>query len=232
MGDDSFASLPAMGHCTARPKLERAASSRQLHHATGYEPVIREYEGENSMSLLRRTAVVLGTFGLLAFAGCAGVATEGANIAKDKVVASNNLAAAQAGNAEAQYKVGKAMCCSLNEGGQGFYDTPQSVGWLCKAAAQNHGQAALKLGEIYSGDVVSGVRVLRRVAQKVAGSSTERAVAYAWMRRAETLGAKDAQKSASDLWADLAATERAEASAMVTGRKSLLCDWRDVIPGS
>ena len=81
MGDDPFASLPAMGHFTARPKLERAASSRQLHHATGYEPVIREYEGENSMSLLRRTAVVLGTFGLLAFAGCAGVATEGANIA-------------------------------------------------------------------------------------------------------------------------------------------------------
>ena len=180
------------------------------------------------MISMLRTVSVLGALALFALAGCVGAATEGANIAKDKVVVSNNIAAAQTGNAEAQYKVGKAMCCSLDEGGQGFYNTPQSVAWLCKAASQNHGPAAFKLGEIYSGDVVSGVRVLRRVAQKVAGSSTEPAVAYAWLRRAEALGVADARKPAAALWAGLTPDDRTEATALVTGTKPLPCEWSKV----
>ena len=180
------------------------------------------------MISMRRVAAVLGTLALFGLAGCVGAATEGANIAKDKVVVSNNIAAAQGGNAEAQYKVGKALCCSLNEG-EGFYDTPKSVGWLCRAAAQNHGPAALKLGEIYSGDVISGVRALRRVAQGVAGTTTRPAVAYAWMRRAEALGVADARKPASALWADLTTAERGEAEAMVTGRTPLPCEWSAVV---
>ncbi len=176
----------------------------------------------------RRAAAVLGTLALLGLAGCVGAATEGANIARDKVVVSNNIAAAQTGNAEAQFKVGKALCCSLNEG-EGFYNTPQSVDWLCKAAAQNHGPAALKLGEIYSGDVISGARVLRLVAQGVAGTTTEPAVAYAWMRRAEALGVADARKPASALWADLTPAQRGDAEAMVTGRTPLPCNWSTVV---
>lgn len=180
------------------------------------------------MNVLKRMVGAVGVLALLALAGCVGAATEGANIAKDKVVVSKNIDAARAGNAEAQYKVGKAMCCSLDEGGQGFYNTPQSVAWLCKAAAQNHGPAAMKLGEIYSGDVVSGVRVMRRVAQKVAGSSTEPAVSYAWLRRAEAFGVSDARKSAAALWADLKPDERAEATALVTGQKPVPCEWNEV----
>ncbi|MBT6403062.1 MAG: hypothetical protein HOK11_01415 [Rhodospirillaceae bacterium] len=166
---------------------------------------------------------------LLAFnlSGCAGVALEGANIARDKVIVSQNRDAARAGDAEAQYKVGKALCCSVNEG-EGFYNTPVAVSWLCRAAAQNYAPAANMLGKIYSGDVVSGVRVLRRVAQKFAGTSIEQSVAYSWFRRAERQGVADAKKTATAIWSDLTDEERASASSMVTGQKPIPCEWSEV----
>jgi TPR repeat protein len=168
-----------------------------------------------------------GAFVLLTLGGCVGAATEGANMAKDKVVVNSNISAANAGDPESQYKVGKALCCSLNEG-EGFYNTPNSVSWLCKAAAQKHGPAALKRGEIYAGEVVSGVRLMRRVAQTVTGTTTRPAIAYAWLRRAETLGADGAHKTANELWAKLTESERAEATVLVTGKKPLACEWAEV----
>ncbi len=163
----------------------------------------------------------------LVLSGCVSAATEGANIARDKSTVSSNIDAARAGDAEAQYKVGDALCCSVNEA-QGFYDTPQSVEWLCRAAEQNHGNAALKLGEIYTGDVVSGVRVLRRVAQRIAGSSTDFAVGYGWVRRAEALGVAEAQGLAQNLWAAMTPADKERASKMVTGSVALPCLWREV----
>jgi len=176
---------------------------------------------------MNRSLKYAGMLGLFLLAGCAGVVTEGANITRDKLIVSNNIQAAQSGDAEAQYRVGDALCCSINEG-QGFYDTPKAVAWLCQAAAQSHGQAAYKLGEIYSGDVVSGVRVLRRVAQSVAGNSIDRAVAYGWFRRAEVLGVDGAREAGSELWADLGADERGRAEALVLGRTPLPCTWDEV----
>lgn len=180
------------------------------------------------MTNLRRMAGGLAAIALLALAGCVGAVAEGANITKDKVTVSNNIDAARAGNAEAQFKVGKSLCCSLNEG-EGFYNTPQSVGWLCRAAAQRHGPASLKLGEIYSGDTISGARVLRRVAAAAAGSTTNMPVAYAWLRRADFLGVAEARDPANEIWAELTAAERADAEAMATDRKPLPCEWSEVV---
>ncbi|MDF2095310.1 hypothetical protein [Aquibaculum arenosum] len=165
---------------------------------------------------------------LLLAGGCVGAATEGANIAKDKAVLASNIDDARAGDAEAQYKVGDALCCSVNEG-HGFYDTPESVGWLCKAAGQDYAPAAHMLGEIYAGDVVSGVRVLRRVAQRLAGSSTNLPVAYAWLRRAEAGGETEAGETADQLWTNLSRSQRYEAEAMAEGHQSLPCTWDEVI---
>lgn len=176
---------------------------------------------------MNRLPGIAGVLGLSLLAGCAGAAVEGANITRDKLIASNNLAAAQAGDAEAQYRVGDALCCSVNEG-EGFYDTPKAVGWLCRAAGQNHGRAAYRLGRIYAGDVIDGARVLRRVAQRAAGSSVDRAVAYGWMRRAEILGVGDARGAGTDLWARLNMAERSKAEAIVLGRAPLPCTWDEV----
>lgn len=180
----------------------------------------------------RRSAPIAALLLLLPLlAGCAGVAAEGANVARDKLVVQNNIEAARAGNADAQYKVGDALCCSIHEG-EGVYDTPMSVAWLCRAAAQGHGPAALKLGEIYSGDVISGLRVMRRVGQKIAGSTTDGPVAYAWLHRAETLGVKGANAAAGELWGTLTPGERDEASAMANGQRPLPCEWQDVVKRS
>lgn len=171
--------------------------------------------------------VVLALPLLAALTGCVGVAAEGANIVRDRAIVAEYTEAAQAGDAEAQYRVGDALCCSVNEG-QGFYDTRLSVAWLCRSAEQGYGPAALKLGEIYSGDVVSGVRVMRRVAQRVAGSSTNPAVAYAWFARAGALGVAEAAEPAASLWEDLSEDQRAAATALVTGG-DLPCEWDEVI---
>lgn len=85
------------------------------------------------------------------------------------------------------------------------------------------------LGEIYAGDVVSGVRVLRRVAQRVAGSSTNLLVSYAWLRRAEAGGETQAGETADELWTNLSRSQRYEAEAMAEGRQSLPCTWNEVI---
>lgn len=179
-----------------------------------------------------RLLMMLAVPGLLLLAGCAGAAVESANVVRDRMIVSNNLAAAEAGDPEAEFRVGDALCCSVDEGGEGFYDTPRAVGWLCRAAAQNHGPAAYKLGAIYAGDVVDGVRVLRRVAQRVAGSSTDYAVAYGWLRRAETLGVADARRASADLWTRLDAEERGRAEAIVLGRTPLPCTWEQVFDRS
>lgn len=175
---------------------------------------------------IRRTAAA--ALMLLSLSGCAGVALEGANIAKDKAEAEANMKDATAGVAEAQYKVGKSLCCSLDEGGPSFYNTEQAVMWLCRAAAQDHGPAAQKLGEIYSGDLVSGARVMRRVAEKVADPRTNLAVSYAWFSRARALGVADAANQAGKVWQRMTPADQAAAAAMAAGQKPLACAWNDV----
>jgi len=166
---------------------------------------------------------------LMLLPGCAGVALEGANIAKDKAVAEANMKDANAGNAEAQYKVGAALCCSLDEGGPSFYNTEQAVVWLCRSAAQNYAPAARRLGEIYSGDLVAGVRVMRRVAEKVVDPRTNLPVSYAWLQRAQTLGISEAGGQAAKVFERMTPAERATAATLTSGAKPLACEWGEVI---
>jgi len=183
-----------------------------------------------AFDMFRNTAAALGLIGLLG--GCAGVAIEGANIAKDKAEAAANMKDAEAGNAEAQYKVGKSLCCAIDEGGPSFYNTEQAVMWLCRSAAQNYAPAAQRLGEIYSGDLVSGVRVMRRVAEKVADPRKNLPVSYAWLKRAETLGVADAGKQSVKVWERMTPADQAAAAALASGQKPLACEWNQVMGGA
>lgn len=164
---------------------------------------------------------------LAALAGCASAAMEGANIAKDKAVYDRNIGLARAGDAEAQYRAGEALCCSLGDR-QGFYDTRNAVEWLCRAAAQGHAPAAQKLGQIYSGNVVEGVRILRRVAERASGRPEDLAVSYAWLAVAEQQGAKTAGADAEALWSHLSDADKARARALTTGGQPLPCRWDEV----
>ncbi len=168
----------------------------------------------------------------LGLGGCAAPVLEAANIAKDKVVINENIDAAKAGDAEAQFNVGDALCCSLDDDKSGFYDTQKSVGWLCASAAQGYGPAAFKLGKIYSGDRVDGVRLMRRVAQAVAGSDENLPVAYAWMSQAWAQNVDNAQSRAESLWQDLTPAQKQEAKTMVEEGQPFPCAWNEVIPAT
>ncbi len=176
----------------------------------------------------RLTALLLTGGASLLTAGCASVAVEGAQAAKSEVVISRNIDEAKAGDAEAQYKVGNAYCCSVHEG-SGLYNTKTSVDWLCRSAKQDYAPAMVKLGKIYSGDVIDGVRLSRRVAQGLAGSSTNLPVAWAWLQLAADRGEDDAEKRASGVWDDLNEDDQAHARQIYEQDLSAPCAWGDVI---
>jgi TPR repeat protein len=165
----------------------------------------------------------------LSTTGCVAAGVEGANIAKDKATISNNLEMAQKGDAVAQFKVGDAYCCSIGETESGFYNTRVSVGWLCASAVQGYGPAMYKIGKIYSGDVVEGVRLARRAASGVAGTSENHPVAYAWLAQAQARGVVDAAKRAQEVWAEMSAGERDDAMRLINAGLGATCRWEDAI---
>lgn len=158
--------------------------------------------------------------------GCVTVGVEGANIAKDKVVYQRNINAAQKGDAASQYEVGKSLCCSINEGAA-FYNTPQAVNWLCLSARQGYGPAMLKVGSILSGDVVDGVRLARRVAHGVVGTTTNLPVAYAWLRAAESRSVPDAKDRADTLWTEMTEAERLASRELHSSALPKVCTWEE-----
>lgn len=172
--------------------------------------------------------IILRTLPLaLLLSGCVGAAMESGRIAVDKATINNNIEAARAGDALAQFKVGEAYCCSLGEG-EGVYDTKLSVQWLCQSAAQGYGPAMYKLGKIYSGDVIDGVRLMRRVAQGVAGNSQSYPVAYRWFALADKRGIAEARDRADDLWRQMSADEHAKVSELTKADPARHCRWEDV----
>ncbi len=161
--------------------------------------------------------------------GCVGAGLEGANIARDRLIVDNNIGAAQKGDPVAQFKVGEALCCSPRETKGTFYNTKLSVAWLCASARQGHAPAMYKIGKIYSGDVVDGVRLIRRAAMGLAGSSENHPIAYSWLRHAAARNEPDAQNRADEVWRGLNEAERQEAARILQTGALPKCLWEEVI---
>jgi len=161
--------------------------------------------------------------------GCASAVIEGAQAAKSEVIIAENIGKANAGDPIAQFKVGEAYCCSLNEG-SGIYNTKTSVDWLCRSARQGYSPAMFKLGKIYSGDTVDGVRLARRLAAGVTGSSTNLAVASAWFQMAADKGMKEAADRVRDVSKDMNAAQIQTARQVYGMRETQApCLWSAVI---
>ena len=174
---------------------------------------------------------VLAIFALISLtaSGCVTAALEGANITKDKVTIKNNIDKANRGDPEAQYKVGDAYCCSVREEGKGFYNTRLAVKWLCTSAQNGYAPAMYKIGKIYSGDVIDGVRLGRRLAQGVAGTSENPPVAYAWLALAKKNGIKEADKRSKEVWVDMSVPQREKTKSLIKDVKNVPCNWDVVI---
>lgn len=134
--------------------------------------------------------------------GCVGVTLEGARMTGAAATRDQHMAAAQQGDAEAQFKVGKSYCCTPRHGTDAFYDNRKAVDFLCRAARQHHAGAAYELGRIHAGDRIHGLRLIRRAATAVVGDSAEdKAVAYYWFDRAANWGEADGRREADKLGA-------------------------------
>ena len=160
--------------------------------------------------------------------GCAAPFVEGAHVAVDRATVNSNMPAAKSGDAKAQFKVGDALCCSVSDN-QPFYNTEQSTEWLCKSAAQGYTQAMVRLGRIYSGHTVEGLRLARRVAAAVGGDAPVKPVAWAWFSFAADTGDADAAMRAKDLAADMTPEQKVKAEAIHTGgRAQAPCTAKDI----
>lgn len=131
---------------------------------------------------------------------CVGLTLEGARIAGNERIRAKYLSAADQGDAEAQYQVGNSYCCTPGDSDKGYYDNQIATEYLCLAARQGHGPAALKLGKIHSGDRIDGVRILRRVVTAAVNSDQENVqIAAYWLTQAKLNGQKEADNLLQDL---------------------------------
>ncbi len=131
--------------------------------------------------------------------GCVAAAVNTTTIAVKSAPRDELRPQAEAGDAVAQYELGKSYCCM----GPGF-DTQTATEWLCKAARQENREAMLELGRIYLGDVsrsaAPGQKLLRAISAKEA-----KPVAYVWLTRASNNGHEKAQE-----WLDKLTTRMTE----------------------
>ncbi len=120
--------------------------------------------------------------------GCVAAAVNTTTIAVKSAPRDELRPQAEAGDAVAQYELGKSYCCM----GPGF-DTQTATEWLCKAARQENREAMLELGRIYLGDVsrsvAPGQKLLRLVSAKEA-----KPIAYVWLTRASANGHPKAEE--------------------------------------
>lgn len=194
-------------------------------------PRMRQDRQHAERPTTRRFGLVLAVaLAPLLVAGCAarvGPAVEVANIARDKAIIQANRDAAEAGDAAAQFKLGDAYCCAPG-GVQGLYNNQQATAWLCRAARQDYAPAQYKLGQIYSGDVVDGVRIIRRVVTGVVGSDQDRIAAALWFSVAARQGYEDAAERGEASRQNLSAAEARQADVYLADWRSAPCEWPEV----
>jgi TPR repeat protein len=175
-----------------------------------------------------RYAPILITMIALATTGCVSAVSESARGAAAKVTIDQNMAAAKQGNREAQFKVGEALCCGFDDRA-GFYNTRESVAWLCASAAQGYGPAMYKLGRIYAGDTVDGVRLARRAVNSLVGVSHNLPISYAWFANAKAYGIAEAEDSRQEIWKEMNSAQQKFAADQTAKGTQATCGWDEAM---
>lgn len=119
-------------------------------------------------------------------------------------------AAAQKGDAEAQYQLGRSYCCGNGAG----YDDALARQWFCKAALQGHGGAQYQLGRML-GD--------RMDSHSTPSKRQYLIEAYMWYSLATTKNVPLADAERDALAKDLSSQELSEAKDRMRGWQNLGC---------
>lgn len=155
-------------------------------------------------------------------AACVGAAVGTTTYAVKSASRDELQPAAERGDAEAQFELGKSYCCM----GPGF-DTQTATEWLCRAARQESGKAMLELGRIYVGDVsrttAPGQKILRAVSAKQA-----KAVAHVWLSRASAAGNGQAGEWLAKLSTRMTADDIQKARTLDERWPDVPCEYDDV----
>ncbi len=128
---------------------------------------------------------------------------------------------AEAGDAGAQYELGKSYCCM----GPGF-DTQTATEWYCKAALQESADAMYELGRIYLGDVSRSVAPGQKLRALAAKKSP--AHAHLWLSRAAEAGHADARLLLAKLDKDIGGVDLAAAERLAAEWPNVSCEYSDV----
>jgi TPR repeat protein len=165
--------------------------------------------------------------GFLAFitinlSACVGMAIKGSTLAVKSIGRGELEQLAEAGNADAQYELGKSHCCA----GAGF-DTQLATEWLCKAAGQGQRDAMYELGRIYLGELSRTPAPMQKVRQLVTAKES-RVHAWYWLDKASNLAQPDAGRKLRTLEGRITAEERQQAAAMTNTSESFPCEYDDV----
>ena len=180
-------------------------------------------------SLTRRLSALAAA---LSLSGCAVAGVELAYVIEDEKLYQENIASAHAGDAEAQYQVGKSLCCSSDGSEGGYYNTERAITWLCAAARQGHGEAMRSLGDIYAGDPFEDTRFIRQAMIDPGGGRVSLALAYVWYQHAIANGAPMAGIPAHRLRSELTPQESLIAKALLETEGVTPCEWHEVMTGA
>lgn len=160
------------------------------------------------MNPRKQVALVAMAICALVLQGCVGVAANTSTLAIKSAARDDLRPLAEAGDAAAQYELGKSYCCM----GPGF-DTQTATEWLCKSAHQGNADAIYELGRIFRGDVsrtpAPGQKLMR--ALKAESSMSH---AMMWLALASQMGHAEAGEGLADLESSEDVTVQKEAMAM------------------
>jgi TPR repeat protein len=159
---------------------------------------------------------------VIALSGCTG----SDNKTRDANSPEARLERARAGDIEAQYLVGKELCCTSDRGPSS--KTQQATEWLCLAARRDYGPAQFFLGEIYSGAEVSKRSFLGRLVTSSRAPKPRTDLAAMWFDLAIANGIKDAVERRFELAKTMTPKDDVAVARMRAVWRTAPCEWKDV----
>ncbi len=172
-----------------------------------------------------------GLTALLGLGGCISAVTQGAAYTSNQSTISADEEKAKAGDADAQYKVGKAYCCSVI-GNNPLHNNQKATSWLCKAARQDKAVAQYELGRIYSGHLAKGYNLLGQAGELVDSPPTNLPQALLWYRLGGTHGMKESDDAAEELSKTMTQAQLLEAGKLESAYPNVPCLWNEVFPNN
>jgi TPR repeat protein len=167
----------------------------------------------------------------LSLTGCAAY-TQAAFTAKDMGEREIYQEKADAGDADAEYRLGDSWCCTVlghhSHLQQKIHDNQTATEWLCKSAHQNYAPAQITLARIYSGRPFR-YNSMKQLAEKVKGAPKNMAAALMWARQAQANNSDDAADLIKTITDESSSEEQALADRMSQSWASQPCTWDETV---